>query len=198
MSSSNAVRLAADRLNALRALTRFGIVDRYDPATHRARVVLQPSIDGKVPMTGYLPVLTHWMGNGWGAMAPVQKGDQVLVVFAQDHADSGVVVGRLFDMPHITPSRADGAAPEPGELLLVHSSGSRLQLTNDQKILVNGALEIDLAAPTISITASQAVSVTAPAVTIAAVGQSTEMLLTAAAAQLFNSHTHPSNGAPPS
>jgi phage gp45-like len=198
MSGSNAMRLAAERLNALRALTRFGIVDRYDPATHRARVVLQPSADGATPMTGYLPVLTHWLGNGWGAAGPVQKGDQVLVVFAQDHADSGVIVGRLFDTKHPPPLRSDGEPAAAGELVLVHQSGSRLQLTNDRKILVNGALELDLTAPTIVITASQSVAVTAPAVTISAQGQTVETLLTAAAAQLFNSHTHPGNGSPPS
>jgi phage baseplate assembly protein gpV len=198
MSGSNTTRLAAERLYALRALTRFGIVDRYDPATNRARIVLQPSADGLTPMTGYLPVLTQWLGNGWGAVAPVQKGDQVLVVFAQDHADSGVVVGRLFDNIHPPPIRSDGEPAVAGELLLVHQSGSRLQLTNDQKVLVNGALEIDLSAPTISITASQSVAVTAPAVTISAQGQSVETLLTSAAAQLFNTHTHPGTGAPPS
>jgi uncharacterized protein involved in type VI secretion and phage assembly len=149
-------------------------------------------------MTGYLPVLTHWLGNGWGAAGPVQKGDQVLVVFAQDHADSGVIVGRLFDTKHPPPLRSDGEPAAAGELVLVHQSGSRLQLTNDRKILVNGALELDLTAPTIVITASQSVAVTAPAVTISAQGQTVETLLTAAAAQLFNSHTHPGNGSPPS
>ncbi|HVJ54868.1 MAG TPA: phage baseplate assembly protein V [Aliidongia sp.] len=199
MSNSNAVRLAVERLNGLRALTRFGIVDRYDPATCRARVVLQPSANGTTPMTGYLPVLTQWLGNGWGAVAPVQQGDQVLVVFAQDHADSGVIVGRLFDAKHVPPVRADGEPIQAGELVLVHRSGSRLELTNDGKVLVSGDAELDLTAPTVTITASTinlrgnvAVTgnLTATGGVTAGQGGSDQVTV--------QHHVHPSNGAPPS
>jgi hypothetical protein len=181
---------AAHQAAALSAAPRFAIVDSYDPTTYRAKVVLAPSADGMTPLTGYLPVLTGFMGNGWGIAAPLQKGDQVVVVFVQNHPDQGVILGRIFDQPHLPPLRADGQAAMAGEIILVHASGSRLQVTNDQKVLINGALEIDLAAPTINITATAAVNVTAPAINVGSSGESLQTLMTQAAQNVLTSHTH--------
>ena len=87
------------------AAPRYGIVDSCDPKTYRAKVVLAPSTDGKTPMTGYLPMLTGYMGNGWGMVAPLQKGDQVIVLFVQNHPDQGVILGRIHDQSHTPPVR---------------------------------------------------------------------------------------------
>ena len=142
--------LAAHQAATLAASPRFGIVSSFDPNTYRAKIVLAPSADGMTPLTGALPVLTGYMGNGWGIAAPLQKGDQVVVLFVQNHPDQGVVLGRIYDQPHPPPLRADGQPPAAGEIILVHQSGSRIQVTNDQKVLINGQLEIDLTAPTIN------------------------------------------------
>ena len=182
--------LTAQQAAALAAAPRFAIVDRYDPATYRASVVLAPSPDGQTPLTGYMPVLTGYMGNGWGVAAPLQKGDQVVVLFVQNHPDQGVILGRIYDQPHPPPDRADGQAAAAGELVLVHASGSRIQVTNDSKLLVNGALEIDLTAPTIGITATTEVTVTAPAIAIGSAGESLQTLMTKAAHDLLAGHTH--------
>ncbi|MGB8840759.1 MAG: phage baseplate assembly protein V [Aliidongia sp.] len=181
---------AAHQAAALSAAPRFAIVDSYDPTTYRAKVVLAPSADGMAPLTGYLPVLTGFMGNGWGIAAPLQKGDQVVVIFVQNHPDQGVILGRIFDQPHLPPLRTDGQAATAGEIILVHASGSRLQVTNDQKVLINGAVEIDLAAPTIDITATTAVNVTAPAINVGSSGESLQTLMTQAAQNVLVSHTH--------
>jgi hypothetical protein len=181
---------AAHQAAALSAAPRFAIVDCYDPTTYRAKVVLAPSTDGMAPLTGYLPVLTGYMGNGWGIVAPLQKGDQVVVVFVQNHPDQGVILGRIFDQPHLPPVRADGQAAIAGEIILVHASGSRVQVTNDQKVLINGTLEIDVAAPTINIKATAAVNVTTPAINVGSSGESLQTLMTQAAQTLLASHTH--------
>jgi uncharacterized protein involved in type VI secretion and phage assembly len=182
--------LAAQQAVSLAAAPRFAIVDRFDPNTYRATVVLAPSSDGKTPLSGYLPVLTGYMGNGWGIAAPLQQGDQVVVVFVQNHPDQGVILGRIYDQPHVPPKRADGQAAAAGEIVLVHASGSRIQVTNDQKVLINGQLEIDLAAPTIDITATTEVNVTAPAINVGATGESLQTLMTQAAHDLLATHTH--------
>jgi phage baseplate assembly protein gpV len=182
--------LAAHQAASLAAAPRFGIVDLYDPTTYRAKVVLGPSADGMTPLTGYMPVLTGYMGNGWGVAAPLQKGDQVVVLFVQNHPDQGVVLGRIYDQPHPPPKRADGQAAEAGEFTLVHSSGSRIQVTNDQKVLINGQVEIDLTSPAVNITATSVVNVTAPAINIGASGESLQTLMTRAAHDLLAGHTH--------
>jgi hypothetical protein len=181
---------AAHQAAALSAASRFAIVDSYDPTTYRAKVVLAPSADGVTPLTGYLPVLTGFMGNGWGVVAPLQKGDQVVVMFIQNHPDQGVILGRIFDQPHAPPLRADGQPVTGGEISLVHASGSRLQVTNDQKVLINGAVEIDLTAPTLNLTATSAVNVTAPTINIGSSGESLQSLMTQAAQNVLAGHTH--------
>jgi hypothetical protein len=190
MSRRNQGLLDAADVASLGAVPRFGIVDSYDPDRHRAKVVLQPSADGKTPLTGYMPVLVQYMGNGWGVVTPLQQGDQVAVLFMQDHGDAGVIVGRLYDAGHAPPNRADGQPAMAGEVLLVHQSGSRMQLTNDRKVLINGALEIDLAAPTITLTATTSVAVTAPAITIGSSGESLQTLMTQTAKTILATHTH--------
>jgi phage baseplate assembly protein gpV len=183
--------LSAHQATALAAAPRYAIVDRYDPNSHRAAVVLAPSADGMNPLTGYMPVLTGYMGNGWGVVAPLQKGDQVVVLFVQNHPDQGVILGRIYDQPHVPPMRADGKGSQAGEIILVHASGSRIQVTNDQKVLINGQIEIDVTAPTINVTATKAVNVTAPEINIGSSGESLQTLMTKSAHDLLASHTHP-------
>ena len=147
--------LSAQQSAVLSCAPRYGIVASYDPNTYRATVVLAPSTDGETPQTGYLPVLTGYMGNGWGMAAPLQKGDQVIVLFMQNHPDQGVVLGRIHDQSHAPPVRADGNPALAGEIVLRHQTGSLVQLTNDGNVAVIG---------------EQAVSVQTPALNISGIG----------------------------
>ena len=144
--------LSAQQSAVLSAAPRYGIVDAYDPFTCRATVVLAPSTDGETPRTGYLPVLTGYMGNGWGMAAPLQKGDQVIVLFVQNHPDQGVVLGRIHDQAHTPPVRQDGQPAQAGELVLRHQSGSLIQLTDDGKVTIIAQAELDITAPKVVIT----------------------------------------------
>jgi len=155
--------LSAQQSAVLSCTPRYGIVASYDPKTCRAKAVLAPSTDGETPMTGYLPVLAGYMGNGWGLAAPVQKGDQVIVLFMQNHPDQGVILGRIYDQSHIPPVRADGSPAAAGELVLRHQTGSLIQLGQDGKVTVIGAAEIDLTAPKIIITGDVTVNGTVTA-----------------------------------
>jgi uncharacterized protein involved in type VI secretion and phage assembly len=152
----------------LAAAPRYAIVDSYDPNTHRAKVVLAPSSDGQNPLTGMLPMVTGHMGAGWGLVSPLQKGDQVIVMFMQHHPDQGVILGRIFDQPHQPPKRADNSPAQAGEVVLKDKSGNTVQLGNNQKVLINGVLEIDLTGPTITLTATTAVNVVTPSLAIGA------------------------------
>jgi phage baseplate assembly protein gpV len=197
MTSRNRNLLAASDYSGLLAVPRFGIVDSYNPKTYRATVVLQPSPDGRKPITGWLPLLAQFMGAGWGEVQPVQQGDQVAILFMQGHPDGGVILGRVFDEAHPPPTRLDGNAAQAGERVIQDASGNVLQLGNDQRVRINGVLEIDLNGPTINLTATTAVNVTAPAINIGSVGGTLRALLTSLAAAVFNTHTHPSVGASP-
>ena len=112
---------------------RFGIVTSVDPKTATARVTLQP----EGVLSGWLPLLTPWVGNGWGLVCPPSPGDQVLVLPQEGDAEHGLVVAASWSAQTVPP-----AAPS-GEFWLVHRSGSFLKLQNDGTIQINGPVTVD-------------------------------------------------------
>lgn len=129
----NAMKGHAAAMDRSGGQARFGTVASYDPARATARVRLQP----EGVLTGWLPVLSPWVGAGWGVVASLAPGDQVLVLAQEGDADHGVIAGAAF-------SRA--APPPPvaaGELVLRHGSGTTLRLANDGTVRIIGDLHVD-------------------------------------------------------
>ncbi len=130
-------------LNALRAQSaaqdrgggqpRLGIVSSVDTAAGTARVTLQP--EGVV--TGWLPVLSPWVGAGWGMSCPPTPGEQVLVLPQEGDAENGLIVARSWSQRAATP------ATPVGEMWLTHRSGSFIRLLNDGTVAVKGDLHVD-------------------------------------------------------
>lgn len=116
------------------AKTRHGIVTSYDPATYSVNVELQP--DKK--LTGWIPLVSPWVGNGWGMFCPPSIGDAVEISFQEGDNENGVAGWRFYndeDRPLPCPS---------GEFWLVHGTGTYFKLLNDGKILLNSTAEIDI------------------------------------------------------
>lgn len=129
----NALKAQATALDQGAGQARFGVVTSVDPSRPAARVALQP--EGVV--SGWLPVLSAWVGAGWGMACPPATGDQVLVVAQEGDAEHGVIVGRAWSDQARTP-----AAPV-GEFWLVHQSGSFIKLQNDGTIQMQGDLHVN-------------------------------------------------------
>ena len=128
----NAVKAHAGALDQGQGQPRFGTVASFDPQHYTARVTLQP----EGVLSGWLPILAAWIGNGWGMVAPPTPGDQVLVVAQEGEAEHGVIVGRAF---------SDQAQPpqcNAGEFVLVHESGSFLKLASDGTVRIQGDLHV--------------------------------------------------------
>ncbi|MBN6210677.1 phage baseplate assembly protein V [Ralstonia pickettii] len=139
----NHMALAAQLAQGDRAESRAGEVKSYDPGTASARVRLLP-IDPDNPdrsLTGWLPVTSPWVGNGWGMDAPVSPGDQVEVQFFGGEIDNGYICGRLFS----DQQRPTGA--QSGEFFLTHASGSKLQFHNDGTVTLISAGTLTSQAP---------------------------------------------------
>ncbi|MDA8256739.1 MAG: phage baseplate assembly protein V [Betaproteobacteria bacterium] len=122
----NAMARQAQLAASGRAETRIGIVSAYNPADYCAKVQLQP----EGTETGWLPVLSPWIGETWGLFCPPSVGDQVQVEFQEGSAEAGFIVGRFFSnaqRPLAVPS---------GEFWLVHQSGSALKFHNDGSVEV--------------------------------------------------------------
>ena len=125
----NAMRREAANVLGDVALPSSGIVTSYDPGKYAVRLALQP--EGN--LTGWIPLLTVWVGNGWGITCPPSIGDLVEVTFLNGDIDSGVAGMRMFndaDVPPSTPS---------GELWFVHKSGSFIKFHNDGSIEIQAA-----------------------------------------------------------
>jgi phage baseplate assembly protein gpV len=129
----NIIKQHAGALDQGGSQPRFGIVTSVNPAAATAKVTLQP----EGVLSGWLPVLSPWIGAGWGMCCPPSPGDQVLILAQEGDAEHGMIIGRAFSNTQATP-----AAPV-GELWLVHRSGSFIKLQNDGTIQVHGDLHVD-------------------------------------------------------
>jgi len=129
----NALKAQAGALDQATGQARFGVVTSVDPEKATARVLLQP----EAVLSGWLPVLSPWVGAGWGMVCPPSPGEQVLVLAQEGDAEHGLIVGRAFSAT-TPPPRA-----EVGELWLVHKSGSFVKLANDGTVRVRGNLHVD-------------------------------------------------------
>jgi phage baseplate assembly protein V len=139
----NQMVLAAMMAQSNRAENRMGIVTSYDPGTASARVRLQPEdpADPARSLTGWMPVASAWVGNGWGIDAPVSPGDQVEVQFLGGDIENGYICVRLFS-DHARPTGA-----QSGEFFLTHASGSKLQFHNDGTVTLISAGTLSSQAP---------------------------------------------------
>ncbi|WP_297490723.1 phage baseplate assembly protein V [Acidocella sp.] len=125
----NFIKANAGGLDGQAGVARFGLVSSFDPAVYAARILLQP----ENVLTGWLPVISPWVGAGWGLAAPLLPGAQVLVIAQEGDAEQGVVMGAIWsavDQPMAAPV---------GELWLRHQSGSCVKLLNDGTILLQAS-----------------------------------------------------------
>jgi phage baseplate assembly protein gpV len=104
---------------------RFGLVASFNPQTYCAKVMIQP----ENTLTGWLPILSSWVGSGWGFVAPLIPGQQVLVLPDRNDAQQGVIAGVLFSDVDTPPNTAAA-----GEILFLHQTGSFLTLKNDGSV----------------------------------------------------------------
>ena len=128
----NAIKGQGAAQDQAAGVPRFGTVTSVDPATATARVTLQP----EGVLTGWLPLLTPWVGNGWGLVCPPAPGDQVLVFPQEGDAEHGLILAASWSAQTAPP------ATPVGEFWLVHSSGSFLKLQNDGTVQVKGDLHV--------------------------------------------------------
>lgn len=120
MMLRNAMRAQAAMVAQERQGARLGQISAYDPNTYSVKVQFPPDS----AESGWIPVVSTGVGNGWGICVGPTIGDQVALIFQDENADAGVAVGRLFDNQNMPP-----AVPS-GEVWLVHKSGAYFKMTN--------------------------------------------------------------------
>jgi phage baseplate assembly protein gpV len=187
----NIIRRESARVHAQQANTRMGVVTSYDPNQYAAKVLLQPEgIE-----TGFLPVATEWVGNGWGLFCPPTAGDVVDVHFQEWGKNAGYISKRFYS------SVTQPLPVQSGEFWLVHKSGSFIKLTNDMKILLNSVGDLDATVGgATNLTSAGDVTMTTPNLivngNIIATGDITDQSATTNESMQqmrakYNSHVHP-------
>jgi len=134
---ANVIKGQAQATGNARADARMGLVTSYDPNRYAVKVQLMP----EGAETGWLPLASPWIGNGWGLFCPPSIGDMIEVEFQEASPESGYACLRFYndsDRPLACPS---------GEFWLVHKSGSLLEFHNDGTVEVHAATAINSSAP---------------------------------------------------
>ena len=133
----NIARREAQRVLAMIARPKIGIVTSYDPANYSAKVRLQP----EDVETGWLPIRTPWAGNGWGMFGPPSLGDEVEIQHQEGGKQAPYIALRAFG------DRFRPLAVSSGEFWLVHKSGSQFKFLNDGTVELAAAMAINSTAP---------------------------------------------------
>lgn len=143
--------------------TRLAEVSAYNPENYSVKVRLQP--EGNE--TGWIPIQSTAIGNGWGLYFPPEINDQAVVLFQEGNLDSGICIGFLY-------SDADRPlSVQSGEWWMVHKSGVRI-LFQDGRLQLRGDL-----------------------IEVGGLGSMVRKLIDQRFQELFNNHTHPGNNLPP-
>ena len=129
---SNIIKSHASNLDQSAGQVKFGTVTSVNSANATARVTIQP----EGVLSGWLPILSQWVGSGWGMACPPAPGDQVLLVPQEGDGEQGIIIGRVFSLKQMPPPAPDG------EFWLVHTSGSFFKLCNDGTIRISGDLHV--------------------------------------------------------
>ena len=173
VSHLDVMRREAERILSVKTFPRFGVIQNYDPNNYRAKVMIQP----ENILSNWLPISSEYVGNGFGLFVAPAIGDTVLCQFVDGDFGMGVIgSGKIF-LPTMPPVPCP-----PGQVMLVHSSGTYIKLlpSGDLDVSVAGNLNLsvtgNLAAnvngnatvtcPNVAIDASTGVTITAPTVTV--------------------------------
>ena len=136
-AQDNAGKARAGAQVAALGQPRWGIVDGINPAGSEAKVMLQP----EGVLSGWLPIVSPWVGPGWGLHCPLSEGDMVVVIADGGQAEHGMILGaawNLEDLPPQAPSAIGGEATSAtaGELLAVSKAGAVFRMPTDGSVYV--------------------------------------------------------------
>ena len=190
----NLMRLQASMVNNGRSSTALGTVIGYDQTNYYVNVQLSPAnpIDpsSQALSTGWIPLFSPWVGNGWGFFAAPNIGDIVEIHFQEGSQQASYAGMRCFQM-------GQNLEVPPSECWLVHETGAYIKmLTSGEIDIVSGVT----GSPPINITSTGLVNITGANVNVSGtvklgnLSGTLTSLLTGAAMSIYNTHTHPQQG----
>ena len=122
----NAIRNHAATAADVPATTKQGQISGYDPDNCTVKVQFLPD----ETETGWIPLGSPWVGDGWGMCCAPSVGDQITVEFQDGAQNAPLAMLRMYDATN------QALGTPSGEFWLVHKSGAFIKLQN------NGALTL--------------------------------------------------------
>lgn len=150
-------RRIGDLERRMRNITRTGTITAVDRGAQRYRVELKPAGAGQPALlTPWIPARTLAAGAIRATVAH-HVGEQVVVASASGDLDDAEIAAALASDANTTPEVADRE-------LILEVGSTRLTVTNDRVRIQAETLEVDAA--TMTLTASDAATLTAPVITL--------------------------------
>jgi phage baseplate assembly protein gpV len=171
---------------------------------YEAKVILQP--EGIT--SGWLPVLSHSIGSGWGIVAPPIPGAQAFLGSDCGDGHHAVILGMAYSLatrPPVPPADFNQAAGTPvdaGEIALVSKAGAVIRLCTDGSIHIKGDVRIDGSVTIQGNVSVQASAGGAPGTVTAASDITSQANVLDVHGSLdrlrghYDSHVHPNGGLP--
>ncbi|MEN4621809.1 phage baseplate assembly protein V [Pantoea agglomerans] len=180
----NAIAANAQQTSAGESGTRQGIITAYDPDSYAVKVQLQPTGEE----TGWIPLSSPWVGNGWGLAAGPMIGAEVEVEFDSGLMGAGMAAGQFYNDEDRCPG------PPSGEFWLVHKSGSLLKFLNTGEVLLSAKLKMTYDAPAHHFTGGD-VTMDNNLIVVKDISDNNGTYGTVQKVRTtYNGHTHPENG----
>ena len=180
----NAMAANAQQTGAGDSGTRQGIITAYDPDSYAVKVQLQPTGEE----TGWIPLSSPWVGNGWGLAAGPMIGAEVEVEFDSGLMGAGMAAGQFYNDEDRCPG------PPSGEFWLVHKSGSLLKFLNTGEVLLSAKLKMTYDAPAHHFTGGD-VTMDNNLIVVKDISDNNGLYGTVQKVRVtYNGHTHPENG----
>lgn len=147
----NTILQAAQMQSGGREWFVTGFVSSYDPETHRVRCIIPSWINpgsSEAVMTGWVPLQSVWVGNGFGFQAapfggatqenPV-GGEQVVLQIVSDDNGTYIGGGMLWSQQAGVPL----PTIQPGEAVMKHTTGSLLYFKADGSVALTTNKNLD-------------------------------------------------------
>ena len=122
----------------------IGFVSSYDKNNYCCKITIfpdDPITGNKAIVSGWIPVGSVWVGNGWGLFCPPTVGDMVEVDFQEGDFEAGHCDWRFYNDIN-RPVTA-----ESGVFYVIHKSGSCIKFENNGSVLLQAHTNLTCSAP---------------------------------------------------
>lgn len=150
----NTVRMQANLATSTLKNSSIGVITGVDLGNYLVTAqLLDATDDDPAIQTGWIPILSPWVGSGWGMFCPPSTGDLCDIHFQEGNLNNAYASLR------VSATTANQSPAQSGEFWLVHQTGAIIKLTND-------GITIDAASMKLSLQSSNEIDINAPIVNI--------------------------------